>query len=142
MSMFPSISISGTGLDVDESWINTIGGNVANSEDAVAPGQSVYRAQYLEVEPSPQTPVEEGGSGYGTGVEVKQVTLGSAKGVLVEDPDNPLAKNGEVEMPDIDVGHELVSLVEAQASYQANAAVMSHATTAYQSILSIKAQSS
>jgi flagellar basal body rod protein FlgC len=43
-----------------------------------------------------------------------------------------------VEMPDIDVGHELVSLVEAQTSYQADASVMQHATTAYQAILAIK----
>ncbi len=141
MSMFPSISVAGTGLNVDEAWIDTIGGNVANSEDAVSPGQPVYRAQYLEVQPQPQTPVEVGGTGYGSGVQVKAVELGSAKGVLVEDPQSPLAVNGEVEMPDVDVGHELVSLVEAQTSYQANADVMQHATTAYQAILGIKASS-
>ncbi len=141
MSMFPSVGVSATGLNVDEAWIDTIGGNVANSEDAVSPGQPVYRAQYLEVEPQPQTPVEVGGTGYGSGVQVKAVELGSANGVLVEDPGSPLARNGLVEMPDVNIGHELVSLVEAQTSYQANATVMSHATSAYQAILSIKASS-
>jgi flagellar basal-body rod protein FlgC len=141
MSMFPSISVAGTGLNLDEAWIDTIGGNVANSEDAVSPGQPVYRGQYLEVEPQAQAGIGAGGPGAGNGVQVKAVTLGSANGVLVEDPTSPLAKNGEVEMPDIDVGHELVSLVEAQTSYQANANVMQHATDAYQSILSIKASS-
>jgi flagellar basal-body rod protein FlgC len=140
MTMFPSIGIAGSGLNVDEAWIDTIGGNVANSEDAVSPGQPVYRAQYLDVEAQPQPDVE-GGANYGAGVEVQSVALGSAKGVLVEDPTSPLAKNGEVEMPDVDVGHELVSLVEAQTSYQANVNVMQHATTAYQAILDIKATS-
>jgi flagellar basal-body rod protein FlgC len=140
MTMFPSIGIAGSGLNVDEAWIDTIGGNVANSNDAVTPGQPVYRAEYLDVEAQPEPDVPSA-TDYGAGVEVKDVVLGSARGVLVEDPTNPLAKDGEVEMPDVSVSHELVSLVEAQTSYQANVNVMQHATTAYQSILDIKATS-
>ncbi|HTW98607.1 MAG TPA: flagellar basal body rod C-terminal domain-containing protein [Acidimicrobiales bacterium] len=140
MTMFPSIGISGTGLNVDEAWIDTIGGNVANSEDAVSPGAPVYRAQYLDVEAQPQSVLPTSGD-LGAGVEVKSVELGSAKGVLVEDPTNPLAKNGEVEMPDVSVSHELVSLVEAETSYQANANVMQHATNAYEAVLGIKVTS-
>jgi flagellar basal body rod protein FlgC len=44
-----------------------------------------------------------------------------------------------VEFPVVDLGTEMTDLVQSQTSYQANSAVMSHATSAYQSILSIKA---
>ena len=59
MSMFPSITIAGTGLDVDQTWIDTISGNVANAEDAVTPGQPVYRDQEVLVSeaPGPTSPV-------------------------------------------------------------------------------------
>ncbi len=31
MSMFPAVNIAGTGLEVDQTWIDAIGGNVANA---------------------------------------------------------------------------------------------------------------
>ncbi len=138
MSMFPTIAVAGSGLNVDETWIDTIGGNVANAQDAVTPGQPVYRAQYLEIQAQPPATVAPGNADLGAGVQVVGVALGSAKGVTVPDPSSPLAKNGLVTMPDVNIGHELVSLVEAQTNYQADAAVLSKADTAYQAILNLK----
>ena len=44
-SMWSAIDIAGTGVNVDQTWIDTISGNIANMNDAVTPGQPVYRAE-------------------------------------------------------------------------------------------------
>lgn len=139
MSMFPAITVAGTGLDVDSMWIDTIGGNVANANDAVAPGQPAYQDQGVDAAPVQTTPGPLGAS-EALGVEVTGISLGSSKGVLVPDPTSPLAnKAGMVEMPDVSISHELVSLVEAQTSFQANSNVLQNSDNAYKSILDIKA---
>jgi flagellar basal-body rod protein FlgC len=138
MSMFSAITTSGTGLDVDQTWINTIGGNIANAEDAVTPGQPVYRDQEVVAEAAPSSPVP-GSSAAGTGVQVEGIDLGSAQGILTYDPSNPIAnKQGEVTYPDINIGSQMSSLVEAQVSYEANANVLQSSDAAYKSMLAIK----
>ena len=138
MSMFPTIDVAGSGLNVDATWLDTIGGNVANAEDAVTPGKPVYRDQELVAVPQSQSFIP-GQSGAGLGVQVQEIALGSAKGDTVSDPENPAANaKGMVTYPDVSVSHETVSLVEAQTSYQANASVLQNADTAYKAILAIK----
>jgi len=132
--MWEAIDIAGSGASVDQTWIDTIGGNVANMNDAVTPGQPVYQAQYVDA----AAQVEPGGGGLG--VRVQSIDLGPAQGQEEYDPTNPAANaSGEVEYPVVDLGTEMTDLVQSQTSYQANSAVMSHATSAYQSILDIKA---
>jgi hypothetical protein len=47
-SIWSGIDIAGTGAEVDQTWIDTIGGNVANMNDGVTPGQPVCQAQYVD----------------------------------------------------------------------------------------------
>ncbi len=129
-AIWSAIDTAGSGVDVDQTWIDTVGGNVANMEDGVTPGQPVYQAQY----------VEAGEQASGEGVQVDAIDVGPKQGELDYEPDNPIANaQGEVEYPVVDLGSQMVDLTEAQASYQANAQVLSDAKTAYQSILDIKA---
>lgn len=135
MSMFPSINVAGTGLDVDQTWIDTISANVANADDAVTPGQAVYQPQEVEAEAAPAAP-----AGPGTGVQVRQVATGTGAGIMVNDPTNPLANaQGLVEYPNVNIGHQMTSLVEAQTDFEANANVLDNANSAYKAILAIKA---
>ncbi|HUZ42017.1 MAG TPA: flagellar basal body rod C-terminal domain-containing protein [Acidimicrobiales bacterium] len=138
-SIWSAIDIAGTGVNVDQTWIDTIGGNIANMNDAVTPGQPVYQAQYVS---AGQLVAPSGvlGQSVDAGVQVNAVVLGSATGQMQYDPTNPLAnKKGEVEYPVVDLGSEMTNLVQAQSSYQANAKVMSTAKSAYEAILNIKA---
>ncbi len=138
-TIWSAVDIAGTGADVDQTWIDTIGSNVANMNDAVTPGQPVYQAQYVDAGEQVEQ-ADSGTPGAGVGVQVDAVTLGPASGELEYDPTNPVADaQGEVEYPVVDLGTEMTDLVQAQTSYQANAEVMSKATSAYQAILDIKA---
>jgi flagellar basal-body rod protein FlgC len=132
--MFEAIDIAGSGINVDQTWIDTIGGNVANSSDGVTPGQPVYQAQYVDAVPVPEP------GGPGMGVQVQKIELGSAQGQMANDPTNPKANaQGEVAYPVVDLAQQMTGLIESQTSYQANASVMNKSTAAYESILHIKA---
>ena len=132
--MFPSVAIAGSGLTADQTWLDTIGGNVANANDVGNPGAVVYREQSVMAQPVSSP------SGAGAGVEVVGVALSSAPGNLISDPTSPLANaKGLVMTPNVSIGHEMVSLVEAQSNYEADATVLQNADTAYKSILAIKA---
>jgi flagellar basal-body rod protein FlgC len=135
--MWEAIDIAGSGASVDQTWIDTIGGNVANMNDGVTPGQPVYQAQYVDA----AAQAEPGVPGSSDdGVHVQAIEDGPAQGQIEYDPTDPVANaQGDVEFPVVDLGTEMTDLVQSQTSYQANSAVMSHATSAYQSILSIKA---
>ena len=65
---------------------------------------------------------------------------GSAQGILTYQPDSPLANaKGYVTYPDVNIGNEMTSLVEAQVSYEVNAKVMQNSSDAYNAVLQIKA---
>jgi flagellar basal-body rod protein FlgC len=71
---------------------------------------------------------------------VQSIVAGTDQSQLEYDPTDPVANaQGNVEFPVVNLGTEMTDLVQSQTSYQANSAVMSHATSAYQSILNIKA---
>ena len=137
-SMWSAVDIAGTGINVDQTWIDTIGGNVANMNDAVTPGQPVYRAQYVNA--SPRLGAGPPGYAAGAGVQINAIDVGPATGQLQYDPSNPVANaKGLVEYPVVDLATQMTDLIQAQTSYQANAKVMASAKTAYEAILSIKA---
>ena len=138
-SIWSSIDVAGTGVAVDQTWINAISSNVANMNDAATPGTPVYQTQYVVA--AEQVPlVAAGGSGLGQGVQVQKIDLGSAQGQNAYDPTNPLANaQGEVAYPTVDLGAQMANLIQAQTSYQANAKVMVDAKSSYEAILNIKA---
>jgi flagellar basal-body rod protein FlgC len=60
------------------------------------------------------------------------VAFGSAEGVVVHDPDNPLADtDGNVRRPDIDLGAQMAQMMMAQRAYQANLSVVDRAKESY-----------
>lgn len=138
-SIWSSIDIAGSGVNVDQTWIDTVGGNIANMNDAVTPGQPVYQAQYVAASEL-VTPTSALGPGTGAGVQVSAIDLGPSTGEMQYDPTNPMANaKGVVEYPVVNLGTQMTDLIQAQTSYQANAKVMSTAKTSYDAILNIKA---
>jgi flagellar basal-body rod protein FlgC len=135
MSMFDAYPIAGSGMEVSHIWLDTIAGNIANMNDAV-PGNftPVYQEQVPVVEPLP--PSSPGG--VGQGAVAITMAFSSPKGILAYQPRDPIADaQGYVRYPAVDLGQQMVDLVMAQTSYQANAAVITQAHAAYQSALTI-----
>ena len=132
MSTFGVLPIAGSGLNVDQTWLDTIAGNVANANDQSTPGKPVFQPQYVVAVPTSS-------GGPGSGVAVGAIALGSAKGVLEPEPGNPKANAaGQVAVPAVDMATEMVGLSAAQNSYEANAAVLKDAVASYGAVLAIK----
>ncbi|GAA4674446.1 flagellar basal body rod protein FlgC [Frondihabitans cladoniiphilus] len=128
MGMFDAIGIASTGLTVHRHWLDAISDNIANVNTAKPTSGAAFQARYVEVQE---------GAGV-SGAYVKSTTLGSAAGRLTYDPSNPIAdKDGYVRLPDIDLGTQMSDLIMAQRGYQANAAVVDRAKTAYEAALEI-----
>jgi flagellar basal-body rod protein FlgC len=126
--MADAIGIAGTGLTVNRKWLDAISDNIANVNTAEPMSGAAFQARYVAVQAGPGT------SGvYGAGA-----AYGSAEGRVTYDPENPVADaEGYVRMPDIDLSSQMGALIMAQRAYQANAAVVDRAQTAYQAALRI-----
>jgi flagellar basal-body rod protein FlgC len=128
VTTFDAIGIASTGMTVHRKWLDAISDNIANVNTVRSMDDSAFQARYVEVQ-----------EGAGTsGAYVKGAAFGSAAGRVTYDPDNPLANaEGYVRMPDIDLGTQMADLIMAQRGYQANAAVVDRAKTAYEAALQI-----
>jgi flagellar basal-body rod protein FlgC len=88
-----------------------------------------------------QTPVFVPDSAFGQigqGVTVTNIEEGDTTGIVESDPSSPLADaQGNVRVPDVQLGTQMVDMIQAQTDYQANAAALGDAKTAYQSALTL-----
>jgi len=132
VSLFGNISVSGTGIDAAQTWLNTIAGNIANADDIGPTDEPTYGAQAPVL--VPDGPV----GGVGEGVAVAGVVEGDTTGTIENDPSSPMADSqGDVRVPDVQLSAQMVDMIEAQTDYQANTAALSDAKTAYQSALTL-----
>jgi flagellar basal-body rod protein FlgC len=153
MALFGVLPISGSGLDVMQTWLDTIAGNVANMNDGTNPANQAYQPQYVFAVPIPGNPESQNiDNQVGQGVAVGAVELSNST-VLAYQPNNPEAasqsevvqgtvpanEQGMVKYPNVDLGSQMVDAVMAQTTYQANVNVINKATTAYQSAMTIGA---
>ncbi|MHB8189178.1 MAG: flagellar basal body rod protein FlgC [Ferrimicrobium sp.] len=144
MSLFGVIGVAGTGVNAEQTWLDTIASNVANMNDTSAVNQPIYQQQVVEVQPAagPALATSPNATAYalGDGVSVVGIATPTPNGVLSHDPTNPLANaQGMVKMTGISLSAQLGSLVNAQYSYQANVSVINHAKSAYEAVLGITA---
>lgn len=125
--MIGAISSAASGITAGSQWLAMTAGNVANMNDATTPGTTPYRTQ---------TPVLAPTGGTGPGVAMIGTALGPAAGTPAYQPGNPAASaQGMVTYPTDSLVTQLTGADSAQLMVQANAAVLRHAVTAYQSLL-------
>jgi flagellar basal-body rod protein FlgC len=133
VSLFGALPIATTGIDAAQTWIDATGGNIANAEDSGPTSKGAYATQYVEAAALPSSQPNGAGQGVATGV-----VLGSNVGEVISDPGNPQADaKGMIRVSTVDLGQQMVNLVMAQTSYQANVAVVNQAKTAYESALTL-----
>jgi len=125
---FDAIGIASTGLTLHRKWLDAVSDNLANANNASPTSGAAFQARYV---------LAQAGEGV-SGAYVAGAALGDAEGRLVYSPDHPLADaDGYVRYPDIDMAEQMGELIMAQRGYQANAAVVDRAKTAYEAALQI-----
>ena len=131
MSMFNSLGVAASGMDVFKTWIDATSDNVANINTVKRTSEDAYQEKFVVAN------AVEGGP-TGKGVEVGSIALGDKTGIVVYDPNSPLADaEGMVRRPSVNLIDQMTNLVIAQRAYQANVTVFERARDAYLRALEI-----
>ncbi len=120
MSFLSGMDISASGLSAQRLKMDVISDNIANLDTAKYKRKSVVFK-----------PAENGFERYvaglaqnaypGGGVKVERIEEDKTLGDLIYDPENPSAdENGYVEASNVDITTEMVEMISAYRSYEAN----------------------
>ncbi|CDS50394.1 Flagellar basal-body rod protein FlgC [Polaromonas sp. CG9_12] len=116
--------IAGSAMAAQSQRMNTTASNLANADSISGPDGQPYRAKQVVFEMAPAN-----GQGIG-GVRVARVVDDPSPLRMQHDPKNPLANaDGYVAMPNVNVVEEMVNMISASRSYQANVEVLNTAKT-------------
>jgi len=131
--MLGSLDISASGLEAHRVWMNTIAENIANASTIEKDGRNVpYRRRTPIFSVSPR--------GGGEGVRVRRVAEDPSPFRIENDPGHPLADaDGRVAYPNVHVIQEMVDMMMANRSYEANVTAMEVTKSMFSSALRILA---
>ena len=149
MGLFTSINISGSGLSAQRLRMDVISNNIANVNTTRTPDGSYFKKSNVILRPkndervyrSPFLP-ERLKTGPGTGVKVVEIKESTEPARLVYDPDHPDAikigpKKGYVEMPNVNIVTEMVDMISASRSYEANVMMINNTKSMFTKALEI-----
>ena len=133
MSVFQTFRTSASGLTAERLRMDTISNNLANANTTRTEDGGPFRRQFVLFQPIEGNPRK-------TGAGVRVVGIGEDPNPprLVFDPEHPDANSeGYVEMPNVHVVKEMVDLISATRSYEANIAALNAAKAMAQKALEI-----
>lgn len=129
--LFLPLKVSATALEAQKVRLNVLASNIANASSTQTPEGGPYRRKDVLF----KTYMYDQQS---SGVDVAQVIEDKSPFRTVFDPAHPDAdKNGYVSYPNINVLTEMVNLMTAQRSYEANLTMISSYKDMYMRTLDI-----
>ncbi len=124
MSLFDAIDISSSGMTAQQLRVDVISNNIANANTTRTKEGGPYRRE-IPIFAEHFTRTASGT--VEKGVEVVKIAKDQSPFQKIYDPSNPDADtNGYVKMPNVNVLREMVDLIAAQRTYEANATVISN----------------
>ncbi len=150
MGIFSSINIAASGLSAQRTRLDVISNNIANVDTTRTPEGGPFRRSRVIFRPKVQQPYwrspflpQKMDNGLGKGVRIVEIDKdleGDPR--LVYDPTHPDAiktgpQKGYVEMPNVNVVEEMVDMISASRSYEANVAVVNGSKTMFMKALEI-----
>ena len=125
MGDFSAIDISASGLSAQRRRLDIVAENIANAETTRTERGGPYRRKQVvfeEIAASAAGTAGSGGQQADEGVRVSQVAEDPRPPHLVYRPGHPDADaNGYVAMPNVNIVEEMVDMISATRSYEANA---------------------
>ncbi len=146
-SLFSTMDISAQGLSVNRTKMNVIAENIANAETTKTESGEAYRRKIVKVQNGnherksfsqymkdnnldltqteqvhmPDKPFEYPYTDQKAGVHVSGIVKDNSAFKMVYDPSHPDAnEQGYLEMPNINIVQEMVDMITASRSYEAN----------------------
>jgi flagellar basal-body rod protein FlgC len=125
--MIPGIDASSSALEAERTRLDVIAGNLANAQNTSDASGQVYRRKMVVFE-----------SRLSDAIEVARVMDDPSPLPKVYMPGNPKADaKGMVQMPNVDPLNEMVDMMTASRSYQANLQVVSTGRSMFEQSLKI-----
>jgi len=153
MGIFNSINIASTGLSANRMRLDVIADNMANVNTTRTPEGGPYKRSRVIMRPMVDSPYwrspflpETMDNGIGKGVRVLEIQKDyKTEHTYRWDPTHPDAiqsgpREGYVELPNVDVVTEMVDMISASRSYEANAAIIEGSKAMFQRALDIGAR--
>jgi flagellar basal-body rod protein FlgC len=123
MSNLPIFDVAGSAMQAQSVRLSTVASNLANADSVAGSPDAVYRAKQPVFTAEPVA-----GDPSLAGVQVTQVTESTAAPLKRYEPGHPLADaQGYVYAPDVDPVAQMVDMISASRSYQANVEVFNTA---------------
>ena len=120
------LGIANSALGAQSQRITLIAQNLANADSINSPDGNPYQRRVPVFEPA-----QVGESGDAVGVKLARVMTDNAPPREVFDPSSPLADEaGMVKEPSVNPVYEMVDMMQAARSYQANLSVVQTANAA------------
>ncbi len=137
MGMIPGIDASSSALQVERTRLDVIAGNLANAQNTSDATGQVYRRKMVVFESTLNNALD-GGEGQGAQVQVAKIIDDPTPLPKVYMPGNPKADaQGMVEMPNVNPLNEMVDMMTASRSYQANLQVIQTGRNMFEQSLKI-----
>lgn len=123
MSLFDTLGVASTGLSAQRVRLQAVSSNIANAESVDAQGNP-YQRKVVRLRSQASDPFGDALSQAIQSVEINGIE--EREGFVERlDPDHEFAdERGMVRMPDIDPMTEMVDMMSASRSYEANATVV------------------
>ena len=150
MGIFSSINTAATGLSANRVRLDVISDNMANVNTTRTTEGGPFKRSRVVMRPMVQSPYWRSpflpkmlDNGIGKGVRVVEIQKDrTTEPRYVYDPQHPDAilsgpREGYVEMPNVDIVTEMVDMISASRSYEANAAIIEGSKAMFQRALDI-----
>ncbi|AJC20431.1 flagellar basal body rod protein FlgC [Pandoraea pulmonicola] len=124
MPLMSIFDVAGSAMTAQSQRMNVTASNLANAESVTGPDGQPYRAKQVVFQVNPVAGADVGG------VKVAGVIEDPSPLKTVYDPKNPAANaQGYVTMPNVNPVEEMVNMISASRSYQANVEALNTAKT-------------
>ena len=131
MDIFTTFDIAASGLKAQRTRLNTISSNMANAETTSTPEGGPYKKKSVVFQSEPvsfKNQLRQSLNNQAEGVKVAKIIEDNEPAQQIYNPSHPDAnEDGYVGMPNVSILKEMVDMMSATRSYEANTTVIKSA---------------
>lgn len=131
MDIFTTFDIAASGLKAQRTRLNTISSNMANAETTSTPEGGPYKKKSVVFQSEPvsfKNQLRQSLNNQAEGVKVAKIIEDNEPPQQIYNPSHPDAnEDGYVGMPNVSILKEMVDMMSATRSYEANTTVIKSA---------------
>lgn len=134
MNVISASSITGSALDAEKMRVDIVSQNIANAHTTKGIDGKAYQRRIVAFE----SLLDAAAGPNMQGVRLSEIRRDETPGEVINNPEHPHADaDGNVAMPNVNIPFEMVDMVTATRSYEANLAVVRNARQLATQALSI-----